>query len=171
MDFWCNLLKGALLFKDRKSWTRSNSNSFEDGSETVEVKMPIATSRKASVSLQQRQKSSGQPIPPQQFITKKLPQSEVTSVHQSQRNSRRFRRREFLAGTRSESGHGPLEDEHLRVNSGKEISCTGAPGAARRRLGQVRNQTVGPRARARVPIGCLVWLGDLLRLRSAGTAK
>ncbi len=37
--------------------------------------MPIATTRKLSVSLQQRQKNSGQPIPPQ-FITKKLPQSE-----------------------------------------------------------------------------------------------
>ena len=38
--------------------------------------MPSASSRKKSVPLQQREKNSGPPIPPQQLITKKSPQSE-----------------------------------------------------------------------------------------------
>ncbi len=37
--------------------------------------MPSARTRKTSVPLQQREKNSGQPIPPQQLIAKKLPQS------------------------------------------------------------------------------------------------
>lgn len=38
--------------------------------------MPSAPTRKTSVPLQQREKNGGQPISPQQSITKKLPQSE-----------------------------------------------------------------------------------------------
>ena len=165
MDFWCNLLKGALVFKDRKSWTRSNSDSFEDGSETVEVKMPIATTRKASVSLQQRQKNSGQPIPPQQFITKKLPQSEDLRDTNLNGTHDAFEDVSFLRLPEVKAVTGTLKDEPLCNDSGKELSCARSPGPAFRCMGKVRSQAVGRRARACVAVGCLIRLRGFLRLR------
>ena len=133
--------------------------------------MPIATTRKASVSLQQRQKNSGQPIPPQQFITKKLPQSEDLRDTNLNGTHDAFEDVSFLRLPEVKAVTGLSKTSIYELIREKRFPAPVRLGPARRRLGQVRNQTVGRRARARVPIGCLMWLGDLLRLRSAGTAK
>ena len=48
----------------------------------VEVKMPSAPLRKTLAPLQLREKNGGQSVPPQQFLPKKLPQSQ-DSAHTS----------------------------------------------------------------------------------------
>jgi prophage regulatory protein len=73
--------KRTLTLKARTNWTRCEQR-FRGYAETVEVKVPSAPLRKTSAPFQLREKNSGQPVPPQRFLPKKLPQSQ-DSTHAS----------------------------------------------------------------------------------------
>ena len=92
-----------------------------------------------SLRVQHREKNSGDPVPNQQLIPKKFPQSQKPLNTNLDRTSGTLDNIKFFALSRSEVDHWSLEDESLCVDPGEELSSTSSSGPARGCVGTIRS--------------------------------
>ena len=134
--------------------------------------MPSAPIKKPMISVQLPEKNRRQPARPQQSIPKKMPHSQKPSVATPNETSDTLDDLSFLRLPEVKAVTGLSKTSIYDLIREKKFSCTRPAGTARSCLGQVRNQTVGRTARARVAIGCLMRSGDFLRFgATAGPAN
>ncbi len=113
---------------------------------------PARTAAKISAS-----PNSKRPVwraPKRQDSNRRPPAREVPAANRStaQESPRGSGRGPILASARSEGGHGPGENQHLRADPGQELSCASPSRPTCSCVGQIRSQAVGFRSRTCVAI-------------------
>ena len=118
--------------------------------------MSSAPAKKITIPTQVREKSGSQPFTSSQFITKKRPYSQKYTESSQNGISGNLEDVTFLRLPEVKAITGLSKSSLARTHQRKEFPCACSAWSARRRVGQIRGQAVGCRARPCVTVCRLI---------------